>query len=261
MGQAARTGCCGPPALGGVCSIRVNYPAVLLVASLALAGCGSSQTISGSTTTSTRANSTSSGGIPEGHPQAIEPNAGVQGTTSDPTDPVGDANAHAPPLSEVKHLLQLELIAASADNASYIDPLRFVTVWERTDQGVDAQLPVGAPILAPCRVKILAIEPDWYAGQPLVYFELAPRARCRPGAIRRRADHRHRPARQHPPAGPAHRSLRPVGHGDRVWLVDDRSGSRWPERRPATRRARSRPQGRSMRNWLNSLGANAGPSY
>ena len=112
MGQVARAGCWGPQALGGVCSIRVNYRAVLLVASLTLAGCGSSQTISGSTTTSTRANSTSSGGIPEGHPQAIEPNAGVPGTTSDPTDPVGDVNAHAPPLSEVRQQLQLEVVAA-----------------------------------------------------------------------------------------------------------------------------------------------------
>ena len=33
-------------------------------------------------------------------------------------------------------------------------------------------MPVGAPILAPGKVKILALEPNWYAGQPLVYFEL-----------------------------------------------------------------------------------------
>jgi hypothetical protein len=33
-------------------------------------------------------------------------------------------------------------------------------------------MPVGAPIVAPSPVKILAIEPDWYAGQPLVYYEL-----------------------------------------------------------------------------------------
>ena len=86
--------------------------------------------------------------------------------------PVGDVNAHAPPLSEVRHELRLEVIAAPVTNANYIDPLRFVSVWERTDQGVDAAMPIGAPILAPCRVKILAIIPGWYAGQPLVYFEL-----------------------------------------------------------------------------------------
>src|SRR2546430_858412 len=33
-------------------------------------------------------------------------------------------------------------------------------------------MPVGAPIIAPCPVKILAIIPGWYAGQPLVYYEL-----------------------------------------------------------------------------------------
>ena len=89
-----------------------------------------------------------------------------------PQDPIGDPNAHAEPLSEVRHLLALEVVAVRANNATYIDPLQYVTVWERTDQGVDAQLPVGAPILAPCRIKVLAVEPDWYAGQPLVYFEL-----------------------------------------------------------------------------------------
>ena len=89
-----------------------------------------------------------------------------------PATPVGDVHAHAPPLSEVKNELRLELIAAPVTNATYIDPLQYVTVWERTDQGVDASMPVGAPILAPCTVKVLAIIPDWYAGQPLVYFEL-----------------------------------------------------------------------------------------
>ena len=57
-------------------------------------------------------------------------------------------------------------------NATYINPLLYVTRWERTDQGVDAAMNPGAPILAPCRIKILDIEPGWYAGQPLVYFEL-----------------------------------------------------------------------------------------
>ncbi len=57
-------------------------------------------------------------------------------------------------------------------NATYIDPLPDVTRWERTDQGVDAVMNVGAPILAPSRVKVLDIEPGWYLTQPLVYFEL-----------------------------------------------------------------------------------------
>jgi hypothetical protein len=86
--------------------------------------------------------------------------------------PVWDPNAHAPSLSQVRRELRRELVAVRATSATYIDPLRFVSVWERTDQGVDAVMPVGAPILAPSRVKILGIEPNWYAGQPLIYFEL-----------------------------------------------------------------------------------------
>ena len=67
---------------------------------------------------------------------------------------------------------QYERLPVQRTSGPYIDPLQYVNHWERTDQGVDATLPVGAPILAPSQVKILAIEPDWYAGQPLVYWEL-----------------------------------------------------------------------------------------
>jgi len=105
----------------------------------------------------------------------IEPAAGQQAPSevpAAPSDPVGDPNAHAPPLSQVRSELRLEFVAAKVSSATYIDPLRYVSVWERTDQGVDASMPVGAPILAPCPVKILGIEPDWYLNQPLVYFEL-----------------------------------------------------------------------------------------
>ena len=65
-----------------------------------------------------------------------------------------------------------ERLPVKTTSGSYIDPLQFVNLWERTDQGVDATMPVGAPILAPTQVKILAIEPDWYLGQPPVYWEL-----------------------------------------------------------------------------------------
>jgi hypothetical protein len=105
----------------------------------------------------------------------VEPTAGSAAPTITPTDPVGDPTAHAPPLSEVQHELKLEAVAATPNSAGYINPLPYVTCcgrWERTDQGVDATMPVGAPIVAPSPVKILAIEPDWYAGQPLVYYEL-----------------------------------------------------------------------------------------
>jgi hypothetical protein len=117
----------------------------------------------------------SSPAFPQPKPQVVEPTAGAQAGTVTPVapvDPVGDPNAHAPSLSHVQHELHLEAVAATPNGAGYINPLRFVTRWERTDQGVDAVMPVGAPILAPAPVKILDIEPNWYAGQPLVYFEL-----------------------------------------------------------------------------------------
>jgi hypothetical protein len=136
---------------------------------LALAACGGT-TFSSHRSEATDAAATS--GLPQAHPQAVEPAAGAQAAAVTPSDPIGDPNAHAPPLSEVRRELRLELVYAPVTSSTYIDPLRFVTVWERTDQGVDASMPVGAPILAPGRVKILAIEPNWYAGQPLVYWEL-----------------------------------------------------------------------------------------
>ena len=89
-----------------------------------------------------------------------------------PKDPIGDPNAHATPLSEVKRLLRLEHVAVTANNATYINPLRYVTAGSAPTRASTPTMPVGAPILAPCPVKILAIIPDWYAGQPLVYFEL-----------------------------------------------------------------------------------------
>jgi hypothetical protein len=135
---------------------------VAVIAALGLAACGSSSAV-GTTPTSA---------IPQVRPQVIEPSAGAQPAAVSGIDPVGDPNAHAPSLAVVKQELRMELIAAPVTSARYINPLRYVTVWGRTDQGVDAAMPVGAPILAPCRVKVLAIIPNWYAGQPLVYFEL-----------------------------------------------------------------------------------------
>ena len=111
-------------------------------------------------------------GIPKAHPQVVQPAAGSQAASIQPADPVGDPNAHAPPLSQIRQELKQALVYAPPTGAGYINPLRYVSVWERTDQGVDATMPVGAPILAPSKIKILAIEPDWYAGQPLVYWEL-----------------------------------------------------------------------------------------
>ncbi len=229
-----------------------RYRLALALIALALGGCGSSA-VGGDSTSSS-----STPSVPQAHPQAIEPAAGQQAPAVTPNDPVGDPNAHAMPLSQVRHLLVEEHVAVRANNATYIDPLQYVTVWERTDQGVDAQMPVGAPILAPCSVKILAVEPDWYAGQPLVYFELldGPQAGqvqyvaeqitdiAQPGSILQQGQVVARYASR----GTA------IEYGwstiNGITLARATTGYEEGEITPA---------GQYMRRWLNSLGANAGP--
>jgi hypothetical protein len=174
--------------------------------------------------------------------------------------PIGDPNAHAPPLSQVRHELRLELVSVSATNATYINPLHYVTccgVWGRTDQGVDASMPVGSPILAPCTIKILGVEPNWYAGQPLVYYELleGPQAGkiqylaeqitqlARPGSILQRGQ----PIARFAASGTAIEFGWSTING--VTLAMATTGY---EEGQAT------PAGRSIRAWLNSLGARAG---
>lgn len=63
-------------------------------------------------------------------------------------------------------------LPVTINNSGYTNPLQHVTNWERTDQGVDANMPVGAPIVAPGKVQILGVEPDWYNGQPFIYWKL-----------------------------------------------------------------------------------------
>ena len=228
------------------------WRAVLLIVACGVAGCGSSkvQDSTGSTTATT---------TPQARPQAIEPAAGQQAQIVTPNDPVGNVHAHPPPLSQVRAELKLELVAAPVTSNAYLDPLRFVTVWERTDQGVDAQLPIGAPILAPGTVKILAVEPDWYAGQPLVYWELlngpdAGRVQyvaeqitdiARPGSILQQGQVIARYAK----SGTA------IEYG---WSTP--SGITLAVATTGYEEGEITPAGRSMRAWLNALGANAGPN-
>jgi hypothetical protein len=221
---------------------------VLSVVVLALTGCGSAASVESTSTTGAV--------IPKAHPHAIQPTAG-QSAQVTPIDPVGDPTAHAPPLAQIRKELHLQLIAAPITNDAYVDPLQFVTVWERTDQGVDAQLPVGAPILAPGTVKILAIEPDWYAGQPLVYFELldGPDA----GRVQYVAEQITKIA----PAGTILQRGQPVARyassGTAIeygWSTPN--GITLARATTGYEEGEVTPAGRSMREWLNNLGANAG---
>jgi hypothetical protein len=229
----------------------------LLVAVLGVAGCGSSGSVTTSGTTPHTATQTAT--IPHGRPQAIEPSAGDAGVGVGGSDPVGDPNAHAPALSEVRQQLQMELVAVRTDNSQYINPLRYVTVWGRTDQGVDAAMPVGAPILAPSRVKILALIPNWYAGQPLVYYELldGPDA----GKIQYVAEQITSIA----PAGTILQKGQPIARysasGTNIefgWSTIN--GVTLAQATSGYTEGQVTPAGRSIRAWLNSLGANAGPS-
>jgi hypothetical protein len=223
---------------------------------LGLAACGTSAGTATWSTTTTHGSTTAG---PQPHPQAVQPSAGAHAATTAGGDPVGDPTAHAPPLSQVRQELRLEVVYARKTNAHYVDPLQYVNHWERTDQGVDATLPVGAAILAPCHVKVLAIIPNWYAGQPLVYFELLEgpdagrvqyvaeqiTAIARPGSILQQGQ----AIARYAASGTA------IEYGwstlDGVTLARATTGYEEGEVTPA---------GVSMRNWLNALGAGAGPS-
>jgi hypothetical protein len=227
-------------------NLRMVSAAALLIVAFTLAGCGATSAV---TSTPTDA--------PKARPQVIEPTAGEQAPEVTAGAPVGDVHAHAPSLAEVKYELRLELIAAPVTSATYIDPLQYVTVWGRTDQGVDASLPVGAPILAPSRVKVLAIIPDWYAGQPLVYFELldGPDA----GKVQYVAEQ----ITEIAPAGSILRQAQPIARyaasGTSIeygWST--LNGVTLARATTGYEEGQVTPAGQSIRAWLNGLGANAG---
>jgi hypothetical protein len=232
----------------------------LLIVVLGLAGCGAGA-VPNTPTSAVHSTATSAG--PRARPQVVEPSAGVQAVAIAPdaavgdSTPVGDPDAHAPSLAEVRQELRQEAVAVSVSSATYIDPLRYVSVWERTDQGVDAAMPVGAPILAPCKIKILAIEPDWYLGQPLVYWELldgpdAGRVQyvaeqitdlAQPGSILQQ--------------GQVIARYAASGTGIEFgWST--LSGITLARATTGYEEGEATPAGQSMRAWLNSLGANAG---
>jgi hypothetical protein len=208
----------------------------------------------------TPASTSSLGGVAGARPQAIEPSAGAQAVVIAPTDPVGDPHAHAPSLATVRRELRLEVVYAPVTSAGYVDPLQYVSVWERTDQGVDASMPVGAPILAPCTVKVLAIEPDWYAGQPLVYFELL--AGRDAGTVQYVAEQITDIARpgtvlqQGQPVARFARSGTGIEYG---WSTIN--GITVAVATTGYEEGQITPAGRSMRAWLNGLGAHAGPDF
>jgi hypothetical protein len=222
---------------------------VLLILAVGLAGCGSAGSAAGGAL----------GGTVTARPQVIEPIAGVQPTSTTPRNRYGDPNAHATPLAQVRQELRLEIVAERVTNARYIDPLQYVSRWERTDQGVDANMPVGAPILAPCPVKILAVIPNWYAGQPLVYFELlnGPEA----GKVQYVAEQITSIAPPGTTLSQGEAIARYAAQGTGIeygWSTPN--GVTLAVATSGYEEGQVTPAGRSMRDWLNALGANAGNS-
>ena len=231
--------------------LPITRYAALAAAAIGLAGCGSSVV-----TTTTTSNDT----IPQGKPHVIQPAAGQQASAVTATDPVGDIHAHAVPLSQVKSELRLEHVAAPRTNATYINPLPDVTRWERTDQGVDATMTVGAPILAPCRIKILDIEPDWYLTQPLVYFELLEGADA--GQVQYVAEE----ITDIAPPGTILEQGQAVARYAKTGTAIEYgwstlSGITLAVATTGYEEGEITPAGRSMRAWLNALGAGAGPDF
>jgi hypothetical protein len=230
-------------------------------ASLLLSGCGSTGAPCASGCGS-RSSRPSRSNVPRAHPQALQPAAGVQARAITAYDPVGDPNAHATPIGQVRAELKLEHVAVAVSNAAYINPLPYVTCcgrWERTDQGVDATMPVGDPIIAPSAVKILGVVPGWYAGQPLVYFELL---------AGRQAGMTQYVAEQITDIAPVGSFLQK----GQVIARFARSGTGieygWSTLQGVTmarattgyEEGQVTPAGVYIRDWLNRLGANAGPS-
>jgi hypothetical protein len=235
--------------------------ALALAGSAAIAGCGSAGpagSAGSASTSTTTASPAAAFTVPKARPQAIEPAAGQQAAVAAQSDPIGDPTAHAMPLSEVRRLLVLQHVAVKADNATYINPLQYVSRWERTDQGVDANMPVGAPIFAPGEVKILAVIPNWYAGQPLVYFELlnGPQA----GWVQYVAEEITDIAQPGTflPRGAVIARYAASGTGiEYGWST--LNGVTLARATTGYEEGQVTPAGRSIRAWLNALGANAGP--
>lgn len=62
----------------------------------------------------------------------------------------------------------------SGGSGSYVNPFGQAKGFQlgRTDQGVDANMTPGSAIVAPADSKIVAIAPNWYAGQPAIVAQI-----------------------------------------------------------------------------------------
>ena len=107
--------------------------------------------------------------INDQHSPISKPNASQQAASIANSSPVA-GGAISSPVSG-----SLQAFPSLIKAGSYLDPLAGVVRpggWERTDQGVDLSPIPGKPIKAPGRVKIMGIIPNWYNGQPYIWWKL-----------------------------------------------------------------------------------------
>ena len=95
--------------------LRLPVAALAVAIALVAAGCGSSQHAS----TPAAPEAAAIGALPQAHPQAVQPAAGAHAAATDGSaEIVGDVNAHAPSLAEVrKELKRLNLCGGAVSSA------------------------------------------------------------------------------------------------------------------------------------------------
>jgi hypothetical protein len=93
---------------------------------LVVAACGSASgdSAGGAGDIGSGAAASESAAVPHAHPQAVQPTAGVQAAASASGDAVvGDVNAHAPALAQVRHALKQLNLCGGATSAAEATPL------------------------------------------------------------------------------------------------------------------------------------------
>ena len=130
-------------------AVSRSWPALIVAALLGVSGCGST-TSSGADGASAPPSGSAALGL-KAHPQAVEPSVGDAPAASEPTTtPIGDPNAHAVPLAEVRRELKIvQELNALGTGQGFVFPIVPQSVatppgtWS-PDQGVDISTNGGA---------------------------------------------------------------------------------------------------------------------